>query len=408
MRTAGRHTRRAAAVACPPPMIFLDVNTFFAERAGGIRTYHRAKIAWFAAQAQHTYYLVHPGPRHAVTQAAPNVFLVQVYGAPTGRAEGGYRWMLDYPRILRLVEQVRPDVVEVGDPWLSGAFARWMRRSGRFTGLLSAFYHSDAVRTWVEPWARRPGALAPLRRGAAARVGDWFYRRQDAYDVTVVTSRAMERHLRGRGVRSVARLPFGTDPAFFAAGADAIRGRSGDGTVRLLYAGRLGREKGAELLLAALPRLLDDPRVHVTVMGRGANETGFAAIRHPRFDFRGFVGDRAEVARTFAAHDVLLAPGPHETFGLSVLEGMAAGMAVVGPDAGGTGELLEEVDSPFVFAAGDADGFRDAVMRAVGSDPAAGAAKARALARRYGTWDDAIARMVAFYEDRVARTDAAA
>jgi alpha-1,6-mannosyltransferase len=390
------------------PMIFLDINTFFAERAGGIGTYHRAKMAWFAAQSRHAYYLVHPGPRHRVTQAAPNVFLVQVYGLRTGRDRGGYRVMLDYRQVLRTIEQVHPDVVEVGDPWLSGAFARWLRRSGRFHGLLSAFYHSDAIRTWVDPWARSKGPSTELRKRIADRLGRRFYGWQNAYDVTVVTSRGMERHLRSRGVDSVVRLPFGVDPLFFAAGDSRPDEWANDGTVRLLYAGRLGREKGVDLLLGALPGLLEDPRIRVTVMGRGAFERDFARVDHPSFRFLGFVGDRAEVARVFARHDVLLAPGPYETFGLSVLEGLAAGLAVVGPDAGGTGELLEEVGSPFVFRAGDGESFRQAVMRAVEQDPAAGAARARALARRYGTWDDAIGRMVGFYERRLGEEHAAA
>jgi alpha-1,6-mannosyltransferase len=389
-------------------MIFLDINTFFAERAGGIRTYHRAKMAWMAGQSRHTYHLVHPGPRHRVTQAAPNVFLVQVYGLPTGAGAGGYRLMLDYRTVLRTIERVRPDVVEVGDPWLSGAFARWLRRTGRFHGLLSAFYHADPIRTWLDPWAHTAGPTHRSRTRIAESLGRRFYDWQSAYDVTLVTSRAMERHLRARGVPSVARLPFGVDPLFFAAGDARSAERPSDGAVRLLYAGRLGKEKGAGVLLDTLPKLLEDPRIRVTVMGRGAFERDFARIRHPSFRLLGFVGDRAQVAREFAAHDVLLAPGPHETFGLSVLEGLAAGLAVVGPDAGGTGELLDEVASPFTFRADDAESFRRAVMRAVDQEPGAGAVRARALARRYGTWDDAIGRMVGFYERRLGEAHAAA
>ena len=389
-------------------MIFLDVNTFFADRGGGIRTYHQAKMAWFAARGVHQYYLVHPGPRHQVRRVARNVWKVQVYGAPTGREAGGYRVMLDYRRVLETMRELRPEVVEVGDPWLSGAFGRWARRTGRYPGLLSSFYHSDAVRTWADPWAARGRLTSPLRQAVADRLGRGFYRMQAGYDVTVVTSRAMERHLRTSGVESVVRLPFGVDPAFAAAGAEAAGRARDEGPVRLLYAGRLGAEKGVDLLLRVLPRLLESGRVQVTVMGRGAMEPDFAAIDHPAYEFRGFVGDRVEVARTFAAHDVLLAPGPHETFGLSVLEGMAAGLAVVGPDAGGTGELLDEVASPFVFPAGDAEGFHAAILRAVDADRAAVSAGARAVARRYGTWDDAIARMVAFYEQRAGSRDAAA
>src|SRR5690606_1172529 len=98
---------------------------------------------------------------------------------------------------------------------------------------------------------------------------------------------------------------------------------------RFLYAGRLDRDKGVELLLAVLPRLLEAPDAEVTVAGRGAFTARFREFRHPRFRFEGFVAETAEMAALYASHDILLAPGPHETFGMAVLEAMASGMAVV-------------------------------------------------------------------------------
>ena len=53
----------------------------------------------------------------------------------------------------------------------------------------------------------------------------------------------------------------------------------------------------------------------------------------------------------YASHDVLLAPGRFETFGMAALEAAAAGLVVVGPDQGGTGELLRQIASPLMFPA---------------------------------------------------------
>lgn len=43
-------------------MIFMDINTFHGPKAGGIRTYHNAKVAFFARQTRDLYCLVYPGP----------------------------------------------------------------------------------------------------------------------------------------------------------------------------------------------------------------------------------------------------------------------------------------------------------------------------------------------------------
>ena len=64
--------------------------------------------------------------------------------------------------------------------------------------------------------------------------------------------------------------------------------------------------------------------------GRGAFSDRFAEIRHERFHFAGFVTDLKSLVELYASHIIFLAPGPHETFGLAVLEAMASGL-IVGP-----------------------------------------------------------------------------
>ena len=86
---------------------------------------------------------------------------------------------------------------------------------------------------------------------------------------------------------------------------------------------------------------------------------------------------------------------------------MARGLVVVGPDAGGTGELLREAESPFRFEAGDAEGFRNAVLKALECDWRTERERSRSLALRYGGWDEAIGRMVKRYSARLGVSPAA-
>lgn len=382
-------------------MIFLDINTFFSPKAGGIRTYHHAKLEWFRKHPGFGYFLVFPGPSGKTTRESDNVTLIEAYGPALTRDPSGYRLLLDYFRVFRAIRKAGPDVLEAGDPWLTGLFCLALRKLGLFRGLLVSFYHSDPVPTYILPWAERgriPALRAPLARLAAFL----FYRLQAAYDLTAVASRTMEERLRSKGVRAVAHLPFGV-PAFFLEGAFNPESRAmpaPEGPVRLLYAGRLDRDKGVELLLEVLPGLLER-NVHVTVIGRGALSPAFAAFRHPRYEYPGFVSEPEEVRAIYDRHHILLAPGPHETFGLGVLEAMARGLVVIGPDAGGTGELLREAGSPFRFAAGDVEAFRDAVARALECDWREEIARSRSLALRYGGWDDAVGRMVKRYSARL-------
>lgn len=378
-------------------MHFFDINTFYAEKAGGIKTYHRAKIGYFLRNPEHSYTLVAPGPEYKVNELADNVRVVEVYGPRLSRDDGGYRLLLDFPRAYRVMRDIDPHVLEVGDPWLSGLFSLAMRKSGAFNGLLSSFHHSDAVHAWVQPWAEAASRLGGVRARLAASAAHSFYSLQRRYDVTIVSSRFMERHLTDWGVSNVVRRSFGTDPLFF----EGQRPLRHERPVRLLYAGRLGIEKGAGLLLQNLDTLLARPDVELTVLGRGKFEPEFAAYKHPRYTFGGYVGDRTELARVYRDHDVFLAPGPHETFGLGVLEAMASGLVVIGPDRGGTAELLTEADCPFVFRTGDGEDLVRVVHQALDAPLLGFARRAREAAERYGEWDHAIGRMVQFYEDRL-------
>lgn len=380
-------------------MIFLDINTFFSGKAGGIRTYHQAKIDWFQGHSEHAYILVHPGPAARDRQIAPRVRLSEAFGPALTRDPAGYRLLIDFFRVYRLIRRARPDVLEAGDPWLTGWFCLLLAKSGLYRGLLVSFYHSDPVPSYFEPWAAR-GRLRPLKAWLARVGGNLFYRLQRGYDLTSVSSGVMAERLRSRGVDAIACLPFGVPDMFIGSEPPERAGSDADGQVRILYAGRLDRDKGIDLILDALTGILSRPGVRLTVAGRGSRADRFAAMAHERYRYLGFVDDPARMRSLYDEHDILLAPGPYETFGLGVLEAMARGMVVVGPDQGGTGELLAQMDSPFQFRAGDGAGFLAALDRALACDRVPESARSRTLALRYGSWNDSVGRMVECYASR--------
>jgi alpha-1,6-mannosyltransferase len=407
MTAAVEQTRAAGA----RPLTFLDMSTFYCRTAGGVRTYHQAKIDWFAKQHRHRYVLVVPGPCYRRRVVSPTVTIIEVYGLNVSGSPDGYRLLADYWLVRAIIARERPDVVETGDPWLSGPFGLLIRHRHGLDALLTAFYHTDPIHTYLHRWTRRRGALPGPRARVSKRASDLFYQVQRQYDATLVTSHEVEHRLRSHGVTRVVRVPFGVDRAWIE-GEPQVRREPPDGTrrpARLLYAGRLDAEKGIELLLAAMPVLLAKPDVALTVIGKGRFQRRFEQFSHPRFRYAGFVEDRETLARIYADHDVLLAPGPYETFGLGVLEGLSAGLVVVGAEAGGTGELLRRLPDAYLFRPDDVRAFIETVDAACRADRAAAADAGRRLARSYGSWPDAIARQVAIYaglmEDRSCRPD---
>jgi alpha-1,6-mannosyltransferase len=363
---------------------------FYGPTGGGIRTYHNAKIDWFASQERYHYLLVHPGPREVVDRPARTVTIVSLPGV---RARGDYRLPLSFHRLYAVIRDAHPDVLEAGDPWFSGPlgllFKRW-----RHVGLLASFFHGDPIRTYVEPWVARGRALTRARRQLGARADRYFFRVQQLYDLTVTSSPEVETMLRRRGVHRILRVPFGIDPLFLQVGLTrSARGRRS----RLLYVGRLQDDKGIDVLVAAVPILLALGDYEITIVGTGPMAPAVSRLASPRVHVRGFVSSRDELAQLYAEHDVLLAPGPYETFGITALEALASGLSVVGPDQGGTGALLRGLDAPHLFSAGDVAGFVRAVSDATVADARTEAQSGRRVVQRYGSWADAIGCQVDSY-----------
>lgn len=374
-------------------MTFCDVSTFFCELGGGIRTYHRAKMDWFASQARHRYVLVYPGRRFRVTAVAPRVVGVEVHGLRTGHGPGGYRLMTDYWGVARVLRDMLPDVVEASDPWIAGPFALIARRFGHLAGVLTSFVHSDPVNAYLRPWARRHPGFIDSNGRVASGAEHLFSRLQNTYAWSLTASQVMHDRLVSLGVRRVFRTPFGVDPAFLEAMPARRRGR----TLRVLYVGRLHVEKRFDLVLDALPQLCGIPGVTVTVAGVGPLAARLQQVREPRLSYVGYVGNRDAMKQLLDTHDVLISPGPHETFCLSVIEAMARGVVVAGVLAGATGEHLQRIGSPFGFGPGDTGGMVAAVARAAADDLEPWVERGRDLARQYGTWREAIGRIVRGY-----------
>ena len=105
---------------------------------------------------------------------------------------------------------------------------------------------------------------------------------------------------------------------------------------------RLSPEKCPEFALEVLrEHRRFDPSVHLIVGGDGPLRPRMEeAARGLPVTFLGYVSDRRELATVLASMDVVLAPGPIETFGLAALEALACGTPVVANAESGLSEVI--------------------------------------------------------------------
>ena len=251
-----------------------------------------------------------------------------------------------------------PDVVHLAAPVVLGD------AGGRAAAALGvpcvAVYQTD-----LPGFAARYGRLG-LGDLAGRGLWMWLRRVHGHADLTLAPSSLAEWDLRRHGISPVARWARGVDTvAFHPRHRDAALRRRllGPGrSVLVGYVGRLAREKQVDHL-AALQGL---PGVRVVVVGDGPARRRLER-RLPDACFLGYLKG-ARLSAAVASLDVFVHPGRHETFCQAVQEGLAAGVPVVAPAAGGLLDLVQHGTTGWLYPAGEPEVLREAVA-GLAADP---------------------------------------
>lgn len=137
----------------------------------------------------------------------------------------------------------------------------------------------------------------------------------------------------------------------------AFRNRFAAPYERIAYfIGRMVHEKGAQVLLDALPAVLSEFPVKLVIAGGGNRshlEAQAAALGiSNKVFFTGRISDE-DRDRLYRVADVAVYPSLYEPFGIVALEAMAAGVPVVVSNAGGLPEVVQHDVSGTTTFAGD-------------------------------------------------------
>jgi alpha-1,6-mannosyltransferase len=372
-------------------MKIVQLANFYTPVSGGLRTCLEQTGSGYR-DAGHERVLVVPGPADG-DEHTPIGRHITVR-SPRLPGSGGYRVLTDRARVRDLLDEVRPDILEVSDKLSVGWLARWARRHGVPLVLFSHERIDAVLRT------RLPRRF-PL--GATARTIN--RRLSGRADRVVVTSRFSAAEFEAVGATNVHRVPLGVDLETFR--PDRRARRDAGTTIRLVTVSRLSREKCPERAIDALRLLCEDGvPAQLNLIGdgplRAALERRAAGLP---VTFAGHVSDRRTMAGLVGVADVALSPSPAETFGLATLEALACGVPAVVPAQGAAAELIGDPDSGRITDGtprGLADGIRELVARPASSRRAA----ARAAAERF-PWSTTVAGLLALFDTLDTRTSAA-
>jgi glycosyltransferase involved in cell wall biosynthesis len=244
------------------------------------------------------------------------------------------------PLFLRRLSEFQPDVVHLVDPVILGAAGL---AAARVLGKpLISSYHTN-----LAAYCGHFGftlLAQPM----------WFYNRliHNQCTLTFCPSPSTASMLRAQGFQRVRIWPRGVDTSSFGPEHRDMNKRSAwlhaEEKVVLLYAGRVSWEKNLRLLIQAYQEM-DHSRCHLVIVGDGP------ALREMKQELDGlpatFTGylQGAELASAYASADYFAFPSKTETFGQVVLEAMASGLPVVGLQAEGVCDIVEDGKTGFLL-----------------------------------------------------------
>jgi glycosyltransferase involved in cell wall biosynthesis/predicted metal-dependent phosphoesterase TrpH len=312
------------------------------------------------------------------------------------------------PALVDALAEGRYDILHVCSPGPAGIGAWLLGRVLELPRVGS--YHTEL------------GAYTALRTGQAGleALANWGIRTfYGACDVVLSPSTASDERLIEFGIEPdrIRRWDRGVDLQRFDPGhrdetailewsAAPDGGASAGHTVNVLYAGRLSKEKGVELLADAfLEAHRRDPRLHLVLAGGGPEEELLRGRLGDRATFLGWLSGH-DLARAYASADVFLFASATETFGQVILEAQASGLPVVAVDRGGPTCLIDHGETG-LLAAPEVNALADAVISLTTAPMLHERVRRGALAGVRGrSWEAALDRLAAAYRVALAaRTD---
>jgi Glycosyltransferase len=145
----------------------------------------------------------------------------------------------------------------------------------------------------------------------------------------------------------------------------------GEKKIRMVQVGRMVHEvKGQHVLLRALYKLVvveHYNNISIDFIGTGPSMDFLQTLAGnlKLQDHVNFMGekDRQWIYEQLSSYDILVQPSLSEGFGLTVLEGIAAGLPVIASDHAGPLEILRDIPVGFLFRSGDVDDLADTIKR---------------------------------------------
>jgi phosphatidylinositol alpha-mannosyltransferase len=295
-----------------------------------------------------------------------------------------------YRRVKKILRDEKFDVVHVHEPTAPVLPLFVLRHSHALNvGTFHAYRESNVVYEYMRPLLQR------------------VFNRLDG---RIFVSEAVRDYITQYFPGDYTIIPNGIDWARFASPDIQPIEKFNDGRPNILFVGRLEKRKGFRHLIRAYPYIKEAvPDARLIVVGAFSDEEKAPFLRYAHahklrgVHFIGYVSPQ-ELPRYYRTATVFCAPSTgFESFGIILLEAMAAGLPIVASDIAGYRTVLQDQVEGLLVPPMDDQAIARAIVQLL-NDPAQCAsmsARGRAKAAQYD-WSIIAQRVLAYYDELIA------
>lgn len=357
---------------------------------GGVNA-HISRLEENFTRMGHEVKIIAPSSKPRETKQDGDVI---VFGRPVPiRASGSVVRSPVSPRLLfsnrigEMLRRERFDVLHIHEPLMPALATSVLHHSSR--ELVVGTFHAYRARSWGYPlW--KPIILSR-----------WF----NKLDGRIAVSKAAMEFVSKYFPSEYAIIPNGIDFLRFAAQTSPLPQFS-DGMLNILFVGRMEKRKGFKYLLGAYQRIKREfPECRLIVVGPESRSyrkhQSIAAKRRLRdVVFAGYVSN-SELPRYYKTADVFCSPATgKESFGMVLLEAMAAGKPTVASDIPGYADVVSNGVDGLLVKPEDEKALASAILRLLHDGPLRErmGAMGQLKAREY-SWETVAQRVMNYYRD---------
>ncbi|MEM6821389.1 MAG: glycosyltransferase [Verrucomicrobiota bacterium] len=313
-------------------MKLCDATQFYSEVGGGVGRYLKEKRSYIQNHTDDEHILLVPGARDEIIREG-RLTTCTIKSKRLNKTSR-YRVLLNLGKAQDALMELKPDLIESGDPYHLG----WqLIHVGHLLRIpVVGFYHSHFPEAYLRTVKKYCGSW--FQDVLLAYAEDYITRLYNEFHATLVPSEFLKQLLEEWGVSNAHYMHLGVDVSTFSPGAPQTLSRSqlglGEDRKVLLYIGRLAGEKNTLTLLKTYEELhrRDPDRYAFIIVGDGTHRSALEEMksRLGQFYWEPYCDDSQKLADFYRIADLFVHPGVHETFGLVALESQACHCPVAG------------------------------------------------------------------------------